>query len=213
MKREPDEPTLAEAWGMLGSRLGLKVESSGDDEVRASGTVRGRTVTVEISGRASDQGLPGFLRVFRPPQRQGRARESWHTQVRVSCANPDGIVGWIESAVDLNDPAWDPRNYDPRACRVIRSDPPDLRERVVTPSIHERLMDIIPDIRFQLDADSLRLDDKSSTKKGGGFVAASPIHTPRGPVVPWPERALVAPPWWIDLMCDLADGVDGTSAS
>ena len=198
---------------MLGPRLGLDVEPSGDDRVRATGTVRGRTVTVEISGRGSDQGLRGFLREFRPPQRQGRARESWHTRVSVSCANPEGLVGWIESAVDVTDPAWDPRNYDPRAGRVIRSDPVDLRERVVTPSVHERLMDMLPDIRFELDADSLRLDDTSSTSRGGGFVAASPIHGPRGPVVPWPERALVGPPWWIELMCDLADAVDGTTPS
>ena len=209
MKREPDEPTLAEAWGMLGARLGLNVEPSGDDHVRATGTVRGRTVTVEISGRGSDQGLRGFLREFRPAQRQGRARESWHTQVCVSCANPDGLKGSIESVVDVTDPAWDPRNYDPRAGRVVRSDPAELRERVVTPSAHERLMDIVGDIRFELDANSLSLDDTSSTSKGAGFVAASPLHGPRGPVVPWPERALVGPPWWIELMCDLADAVDG----
>jgi hypothetical protein len=66
MKREPDEPTLAEAWGMLGQRLGLDVEPSGDDRVRATGTVGGRTVTVEVSGRGSDEGLRGFLREFRP---------------------------------------------------------------------------------------------------------------------------------------------------
>lgn len=208
MKREPDEPTLAEAWGMLGPRLGLNVEPDGDDRVRATGTVRGHTVTVEISGSASDEGLRGFLREFRPAQRQGRARESWHTQVHVSCVNPEGLAGWIESAVDATDPAWDPRNFDPRAGRVVRSDPVELRERVVTPSVHERLMDIVPDVRFELDADSLSLDDTSSTSKGGSFVAASPIHLPRGPVVPWPERALVGPPWWIELMCDLADAVD-----
>ena len=213
MKREPDEPTLAEAWEMLGSRLGLDVEPSDDDRVRATGTVRGRTVTVEISGRGSDEGLRGFLREFRPAQRQGRARESWHTQVRVSCANPEGLTGWVESVVDVNDPAWDPRNYDPRAGRVVRTDPAHLREKVVTPSVHERLMDILPDVRFTLEEDSLCFDDTSSTSKGGGFVAASPIHGPRGPVVPWPERALVGPPWWIELMCDLADAVDGTTAA
>jgi hypothetical protein len=209
MKRESDEPTLGEAWEMLGPRLGLNVEPSGNDRVRATGTVCGRTVTVEISGRGSDQGLRGFLREFRAPQRQGRARESWQTQVRVSCANSEGLVGWIESVVDVTDPAWNPRNYDPRAGRVVRSDPVHLRERVVTPSVYERLMDIVPDVRFELDADSLCLDDISSTSRGGGFVAASPIHGPRGPVVPWPERALVGPPWWIELMCDLADAVEG----
>ena len=212
MKREPDEPTLAEVWEMLGPRLGLNVERSGDDRVQATGTVRGRTVTVEISGRGSDQGLRGFLREFRPPQRQGRARESWHTQVRVSCANPEGLAGSIESVVDVTDPAWNPRDFDPRAGRVVRSDPADLRDRVVTPSVYERLMDIVPDVRFALDADSLYLDDTSGTSKGGGFVAASPIHGPRGPVVPWPERALVGPPWWIKLMCDLADAVDGRTS-
>ena len=194
---------------MLGQRLGLRVESSGDDRVRATGTVRGRTVTVEISGRGSDHGLRGFLREFRPPQRQARARESWHTLVRVSCANPEGLAGSIESVVDVTDPAWDPRSYDPKAGRVVRSDPVDLRERVVTPAVHERLMEIVGDVRFELDGDSLRLDDTSGTSKGGGFVAASPIHAPRGPVVPWPERARVGPPWWIELICDLADAVDG----
>lgn len=212
MKRERDEPTLAEAWGMLGPRLGLDVESPADDRVRATGTVRGRTITVEISGRGSDQGLRGFLREFRPPQRQGRARQSWHTLVHVSCVNPDGLAGSIESVVDVTDPAWDPRNFDPRAGRVVRSDPVDLRERVVTPSVHERLMDIVPDVRFEVDANSLRLDDTSSTSKDSSFVAASPIHGPRGPVVPWPERALVGPPWWIELMCDMADAVDGSTA-
>jgi hypothetical protein len=212
VKREPDEPTLAEAWEMLGSRLGLTVEPSGDDRVRATGTVRGRTVTVEIGGRGSDEGLRGFLREFRPAQRQGRARQSWHTQVRVSCVNPEGLAGWIESVVDVTDPAWNPRQYDPRAGRVVRSDPGELRERFATPTVYERLMDIVPDVRFELEADSLRLDDTSSTSRGGSFVAASPIHGPRGPVVPWPERALVGPPWWIELMCDLADAVDGRTA-
>jgi hypothetical protein len=212
MKREPDEPTLAEAWAMLGQRLGLSIEPTGDDHVRATGTVRGRTVTVEIGGSASDEGLRGFLREFRPAQRQGRARESWDTQVRVSCENPEGLVGWIESVVDVTDPAWNPRDFDPRSGRVVRTEPVDLRERVVTPSVYERLMDIVPDIRFELDTDSLRLDDTSGTSKGGGFVAASPIHLPRGPVVPWPDRALIGPPWWIDLMCDLADAVDGTAS-
>src|SRR5687767_3255033 len=97
MTRESGRPTLAEAWGMLGPRVGMSVEASGDDRVRATGKVRGRTVTVEISGSASDQGLRGFLREFLPSQRQGRARESWHTRVRVSCVNPDGLGGWIES--------------------------------------------------------------------------------------------------------------------
>src|SRR5262245_23630654 len=106
MKRERGEPTLAQAWGLLGTRLGMNVEPSGGDRVRATAAVRGRTVTIEISGRGSDQRLGGFLREFRPPQRQGRARESWHTQVRVSCTNPEGFVGWIESVVDVTDPAW-----------------------------------------------------------------------------------------------------------
>lgn len=198
---------------MLGPRLGLSVEPAGDDHVRAMGTVRGRTVTVEISGQGNDQGTQGFFRAFLAPQRQRRARESWHTQVRVSCANPEGLAGLIESSVDANDPAWDPRHYDPRAGRAIRSDPAGLGERVVTASVYERLMDIVPDVRFQLGPDSLIWDDTTSTSKGGGFVAASPLHGPRGPVVPWPERALVGPPWWIELMCDLADGVDGNDRS
>ena len=56
MTREPKRPTLAEAWEMLGPRLGLNVEPFGDDSVRTTGSVRGRTVTaaplVEQAGQA-----------------------------------------------------------------------------------------------------------------------------------------------------------------
>jgi hypothetical protein len=42
-------------------------------------------------------------------------------------------------------------------------------------------------------------------------VAGSVIHQYQGSPLPWPERALAGPPWWIDLLCDLADTLDGRS--
>lgn len=39
----------------------------------------------------------------------------------VSCENPAGVTGTIESAVDVRDPAWKPGQYDQRNGRKVRT--------------------------------------------------------------------------------------------
>lgn len=60
-KDNDGEPTLAQAWAMLGGRLGLVVEERGERSMRAHGNIRGRVVTVEIEGDAVGKGFARFL--------------------------------------------------------------------------------------------------------------------------------------------------------
>jgi hypothetical protein len=71
-------------------------------------------------------------------------------------------------------------------------------------------MSIVADIVIQVLPDEIRIDHEDTAIPGGAasYVAGSPIHHYQGTAPPWPERALVGPPWWIDLLCDLADALD-----
>jgi hypothetical protein len=204
-RRDEGEPGLAEAWQTLGDRLGLAVEVSGERSVRAKGTVRGRPVTVEINGR---QRGTEFLQDLAPTHRR-RVHQRWSTELTVGCTNPRGLHGVLESIRDIDDPAWDPRNFDMSHCRVVRTDPASLAAWVVTPSIHERMMGLQTDHRIHVDPAQIRVSADEKTNRDGGYMVGSPIHNayPR-PAQPWPERALAGPPWWIDLLCDIADAVD-----
>jgi hypothetical protein len=32
-----------------------------------------------------------------------------------------------------------------------------------------------------------------------GYFGGSPVHFPVGPIVPWPDRAIVGTRWWINM--------------
>ena len=208
-KERNEEPTLGQAWAMLGARLGLTVEELGERSIRAYGYVRGRGVAVTIEG---DTGRTGFARfLFGVNTISSRnSREQWHTVLSVSCVNPSGATGTIASAVDVHDPAWNPREYNPRNGRWVRIDPPALAGRVLTADTHERLMSITADVHVHVQPAAIFIDDHSTALQGPGanYVAGSVIHHYQGEPAPWPERALAGPPWWIDLLCDLADALD-----
>lgn len=208
-KDNDGEPTLAQAWAMLGGRLGLVVEERGERSMRAHGNIRGRVVTVEIEGDAVGKGFARFLFGVNTISSRNR-REKWHTVLTVGCANPHGITGAIQSAVDVHDPAWNPREYNPRNGRSVRSDPPELANRVLTAETYERLMSVTDDVLVHVLPTAICIDHHATALPGSGanYVAGSVIHHYQGAPPPWPERALVGPPWWIDLLCDLADAVD-----
>ena len=207
-----EEPTLGEAWALLGARLGLEVEELGDRSVRAHGQVRGRPMAVQVDGGGTGGSKDFFRALFMVNTISSRnRRETWHTVLSVGCANPAGITGTLTSAVDVHDPAWNPRAYDPRNGRHVTSDPPELAERVLSPENHEKLMSLIGDIEIQVLGDRILIDDTSTAiaGKGATYVAGSPIHQPKGTLPqPWPDRAITGPPWWIDLLCDVADRVE-----
>lgn len=208
-KQATDEPTLAQAWTMLGQRLGLSVEERGERSVRAYGSARGRSVAVEIEGDPSRSEFARFFFGLNTLSSRNR-REKWHTVLSVSCANPAGVTGTIESAVDVRDPAWKPGHYDPRNGRRVNTDPVSLARRVLTADTDERLMSITDDVQIVVQPTTIRLEHRNTALPGPGatYVAGSIIHHYQGEPPPWPERALVGPVWWIDLLCDLADAVD-----
>jgi hypothetical protein len=212
-KRDAGEPTLAEAWAMLGERLGLEVAARGEHAITAGGIVRGRPVSVEIERKGARSEGWRFLAGLSTISSRNR-RDTWHTVLSVGCTNPSGITGTIESVVDVDDPAWNPREYDPRNGRHVRSDPPGLAH-LLDAEAHERLMSIMEDVVIQVGAATLVIDHRSTTRpdSGAGYVAGSFVHHYQGPPPPWPERAVAGPPWWIELLCDLADAVDAATSS
>ncbi len=208
-RNDNDEPTLGEAWSVLGARLGLVVEERGERSVRAEGVVRGRSVTVEIDGDAARSEFARFFFGLNTISSRNR-RETWHTVLSVGVANPRKVTGVIESIVDPNDPAWNPREYNPRNGRTVASNPASLAPLVLTHDTHERLMSIMDDVRIEVQPASLRIDHQNTAipGKGAQYVAGSLLHHYQGPPQPWPERAVAGPPWWIDLLCDMADTLD-----
>lgn len=213
-KHTDDEPTLAEAWATLGQRLGLTVEERGERSIRAHGTVRGRAVEVDIEGEAARSEFGRFLAGLNTISSRNR-REKWRTVVTVGVTNPARVTGSVTSAVDVNDPAWNPREYNPRNGRQVVADPPSLAERVLTAESHELLMSIMDEIRVEVQPTFVRIDDSNTAIPGSGanYVAGSFLHHYQGSVQPWPERALVGPPWWLNLLCDLADTLDRAQAT
>ena len=208
-KKSDDGPAVGQAWGMIGGRLGLSVEERSERSIRATGTVRGRSITVDIDGDpARSEGWRHLFGVNTISSRN--RREKWHTVLSVGCTNPSGVTGVIESAVDVRDPAWNPREYNPRNGRKVTADPSSLADRILTPETHESLMSISDDLKIQVQSAALVIDDESTALPGSqtGYVAASFLHHYQGDPPPWPDRAVIGPPWWIDLLCDLADALD-----
>jgi len=208
-RKNDDGPTIGQAWNMVGDRLGLSVDERSERSISATGTVRGRPITVEIDGDpARSEGWRHLFGVNTISSRN--RREKWHTVLSVGCANPSGVTGVLESAVDVRDPAWNPREYNPRNGRKVTTDPPALADRILTPETHETLMSISDDLKIQVQSSALVIDDESTALPGSqtGYVAASFLHHYQGAPPPWPDRAVIGPPWWIDLLCDLADALD-----
>ena len=191
---------------MLGQRLALDVAVEDDTTVRATGTIRGRQVSVDIAGRQRGSEL---LRSFATTNRK-RVHERWRSELAVACANPARLTGTVESFVVINDPAWNPRNFDSSHCRVVRGMPAVIGERVLTPSVHERLAGLQDDLRIEVSATSVRLASERKASLEGGWFVGIPFHVnyPNAPQ-PWPERALAGPPWWIELLVDIAEALDG----
>jgi len=209
-RRDNDgEPTLGQAWTTLGKQFGLEVEERGERSIRARGNVRGRSVSVEIEGAAPRSEFARFLFSLNTVSSRNR-REKWHTVLTVGCSNPTGATGTISSAVDANDPEWKPGEYDPRSGRKVRTDPPTLADRALCAETHEQLMTIMDDVTIEVHASAITLEHDNMARPGSGanYVAGSVIHHYQGSPPPWPARATAGPPWWIDLMCDLADTLD-----
>lgn len=208
-RRDEHEPTLAEAWGMLSAQLGVQVETADDDSVRVSGTVRGRPLLLTIERQAARSEGWRFLFGVNSVSSRNR-RDQWHTMLAVGCTNPSGLSGSIRSAIDLEDPAWQPGRYDPRAGRHVRSDPPELLQRVLDADTHERLMSISDDLSVHVTPNAVVIDEHSTSlpDKGARYVAGSFVHHFQGSPPPMPQRAIIGPPWWITLLCDIADAVD-----
>lgn len=208
--------TLSQAWTMLGQRLDLTFEVITDDAVRASGVINGRAVEVEIAagGGAVKGAISDVVEGFSGRRRKGGGkRRPWSTTLSVACANPRHLQGTLTSMVDIDDPAWDPRNFDPSHCRALRADPPELASELLSPSVRERLMDVPGDISITIAAGQVGLSTVTEVREDAGYIAGSIIHQLARSVPTWPERGITGPPWWIDTLCLVADEVDATPAS
>ncbi len=203
-KRDPGEPTLAEAWHMLAPEFQATVEERALESVLVRGTTRGRPFVADISSQGKWN--EALVEMNSDPRRRKPYRE-WHTELVVSCHNPRGLQGTIRAFTDANSPAWKPGLATPENGRVVVADNPALGD-LLLPLVHDKLMGLWPDVTLVVDANSVRVlhDDKS--RKDLGFLIGSLIHQPVGPIVPWPERALVGPRWWLHLLCDVADRLD-----
>jgi hypothetical protein len=128
----------------------------------------------------------------------------------VECTNPTGVTGTIRSIVDVNDPAWNPAEYSPRDGRHVTTEPASLAGRALTADTHERLMSITDDVSVEVQREEIVLNHHSTARPGShaSYVAGSVLHHHQGAPLPWPQRATAGPPWWIDLLCSIADTVD-----
>jgi hypothetical protein len=207
-----DTMSLVEAWQVLGERYGLAVTSSNPDAVVATGVIRGRPIRVDIhrDRKASEPFQP-----LAEKRRRMKMRHHWSTELTVSCANPQRLQGSLQSFVDIRDPAWRPSAHDPAQCRIVRTEPASLAQQVLEASIHARLLGMTGDHQILIEPTRIRLTvEDTSQQVQNGYFTGSPLHVEYPG--PWPasfrERALVGPPWWFDLLCDIADAVDAPAA-
>jgi hypothetical protein len=211
-RSKDDKMSLVEAWTALGERYGLDIASSNALAIVATGVIRGRPVRVDIhrTGRASEP-----FQALAPSHRRRRMRRGWATELVVGCANPLGLQGALQSFVDIRDPEWKPLHPDPTHCRIVRTEPASLAGQVLDASIHERLHGMTGDHQIFIEPTQIRLSaDGLSEFEDDGYFVGSPLHVEFPGK--WPptfrERALVGPPWWFDLFCDIADAVDSTES-
>ena len=212
MGRRDDEaiPDLVTAWTLFDQRIGggLRVAATGDDAVHVEGVVLGRGVTVDIVGQRSGN---EFLRELfhQPGRRHHKVKMVWQSQIVVSTHNPAGLVGVIDSFVDTDSPHWTPGAFDPRNGRVVRADPVALGAAALDAAIVEQLSTIVADVRIHVGPTSIgiRHEGRSDTD-AGSYVAGCVLHHPLGPVVPWPDRALVGPWFWFGLLGQIAAALE-----
>jgi hypothetical protein len=203
--------SLVEAWQTLGDRLGLDVTSSNPEAIVATGVIRGRPIRVDIHrNRKASEPFQGMAE----KRRRMKMRHHWTTEVTVACTNPRGLQGAVQTFVDIRDPAWKPLDVDRSRCRIVRTDPAWLAPQVLDESIHARLHGMTGDHQILVEPTQIRLAvDDTSQQVENGYFTGSPLHVEYPG--PWPatfrERALVGPPWWFDLLCDIADAVDAAA--
>ena len=208
-----DTMSLVEAWQALGDRYGLDVTSSNPEAIVATGVIRGRPIRVDIHrNRKASEPFQGMAE----KRRRMKMRHHWTTEVTVACANPRGLQGAVQTFVDIRDPAWKPLDVDRSRCRIVRTDPSWLASQVLDASIHARLHGMTGDHQILVEPTQIRLTvDDTSQQVENGYFTGSPLHVEYPG--PWPatfrERALVGPPWWFDLLCDIADAVDAIDAT
>ena len=119
----------------------------------------------------------------------------------------NGLQGTLTSFQDVHDPAWEPRGFDPSQCRKVVTDPPQLAARILTPPIHDALMRPWDDVTIRIDTAAVRLATQQQASVDLGYFGGCPFHRhPDGGTME--HRFLVGPPWWIDLLCGIADAVD-----
>jgi hypothetical protein len=203
-----DTMSLVEAWQALGGRYGLDVTSANSQAIVASGVVRGRSLRVDIHrNRKPTEPFHGLAE----KRRRMKMRHHWSTEVTVSCSNPLGLQGALQSFIDIRDPSWKPLDVDPSRWRIVRTEPVSLAPHVLDASIHARLLGMNGDHQIFIEPTRIRLTvEDTSEQIENGYFTGSPLHVEYPG--PWPatfrERALVGPPWWFDLLCDIADAVD-----
>lgn len=73
-------------------------------------------------------------------------------------------------------------------------------------------MSIVADVHIEVREGSIGIvhENTAIPGKGAHYVAGSLIHhtPPTSSPLPWPDRAIAGPIWWIGLLCDLADALD-----
>lgn len=205
-RRDEDIPDLATAWSLLDQRIGggLHVSTPAEDAVHVEGIVHGRAIAVDIAGQRSGSAVLREL-FHRPGRRRNEVKMIWQSQIVIGTSHTTGLAGVIDSFVDTNSPHWNPGVFDPRNGRVVRADPPALGALVLDQAVVERLSTIIEDVRIHVGPTSIgmRHEGRSGTDPGG-YVAGCVLHHPLGPVVPWPDRALVGPWFWLGLLDEIA---------
>ncbi len=199
-----DELGLDDAWRTLAPELGGAVEVRSARSVHVVGRRRGRTFEADVD--ADGLGPTDVLRMaFGETKRKRQAYRQWRTSLSVSCAAAAERRGTLRSYVDVRDPAWNPRVYDPNAGRAILTDPPTLAAHVLTPAIRAKLLEIAVDVDITIHPDAVRIEHHTKVPQESGFLAGSVIHAYPGPVQRMPASAVAGPPWWIDLLCDIAE--------
>jgi hypothetical protein len=196
-------PPLPELWRTIAPSYAAIVDERGEESVMVTGTARGRTFEVDIESRRKR--LEALHRIGQGPREKAVYR-TWRSSLAVSCANPHRLQGTLKAFVDVRDPSWDPRNFDPANGRRIVVEPPELASRLAPPSVQERLMQVRDDVTIVVDGGLVRIDDEQKAKVEIGYFGGCVFHQRPGPV--GPDRFVSAPPWWIDLLCDIADSVD-----
>ncbi len=202
-----DELSLAEAWQLLAPRLGATLEVRGDRSVQATGVLRGRGWSADVVGKGL--GNAALYSMRGAGSIRNKSYDEWTCQFAVSCTNPRALSGVMRSFVDPNDPSWTPGVYNPAAGRSVVSNPPSLAATVLTASLHARLMALTDDVDIIIEPAAVRVFHVDKTLAGrGSFIGGCLLHHPPTSGIPMPERAIAGVPWWLELLCDIADAVD-----